>query len=80
MKEHEMKAVNLAKLLQVNEGLVSDILNYKKGLSKEKIRILSEKFKLNQESFNREYLLRVPENVHLKNARIMNTKKDLTIA
>lgn len=57
MKEHKMKAVDLAKLLNVSEGLVSDMLNYKKGLSKETIRILSEKFKLNQLAFNRPYSL-----------------------
>src|SRR5665647_1982651 len=39
MKEHKMKAVDLAKLLYVSEGLVSDMLNYKKGLSKATIRI-----------------------------------------
>src|ERR1700754_2858872 len=42
MKNHKMKAVDLANLLDVSEGLVSDILNYKKGLSKETIRILSQ--------------------------------------
>ena len=80
MKENKIKAVDLAKLLHVSEGLVSDMLNYKKGLSKETIRILSERFKLNQEAFNRPYKLVVPENSHLKNASVMNTKKELAIA
>lgn len=57
MKDHKMKAVQIAKLLNVSEGLISDILHYKKGLSKETIRILSDKFKLNQEAFNRPYQL-----------------------
>jgi len=52
-----MKAVNIAELLDVGEGLVSEMLNYKKGLSKETIRILSNRFKLNQEAFNRPYEL-----------------------
>ncbi|MEO9146922.1 MAG: transcriptional regulator [Ginsengibacter sp.] len=60
MKDHKMKAVDVAHLLDVSEGLVSDILNYKKGLSKDTIRILSERFKLNQEAFNRPYELHVP--------------------
>ncbi|WP_026768030.1 type II toxin-antitoxin system HigA family antitoxin [Asinibacterium sp. OR53] len=60
MKDHKMKAVELARLLHVSEGLVSDMLNYKKGMSKETIRILAEKFKLNQEAFNRPYELRIP--------------------
>lgn len=58
MKEHKMKAVDLSNLLNVSEGLISDILNYKKGLSKETIRILADKFKLNQKAFNRPYNLK----------------------
>ena len=61
MKDHKIKAVQLAKMLNVSEGLVSDILHYKKGLSKETIRILSDKFKLNQEAFNRPYNLISPK-------------------
>jgi len=57
MKEHQMRAVELAALLGVSQGLVSDILHYKKGISKSTIRILSERFKLSQEAFNRPYLL-----------------------
>lgn len=75
MKDHKMKAVDLANLLDVSEGLVSDILNYKKGLSKETIRILSERFKLNQEAFNRPYELHVPVSPKFKDAKMMNTRK-----
>jgi len=46
----------------------------------ETIRIFSERFKLNREAFNREYTLKVPENAHFKNARVMSTKKDLAVA
>lgn len=53
MKDHKIKSVDLAELLNVSEGLVSDMLNYKKGLSKSTIRILSAHFKLSQEAFNR---------------------------
>lgn len=80
MKDHKMKAVELANLLDVSEGLVSDILNYKKGLSKETIRILSERFKLNQEAFNRPYELHVPVSPKFKDARMMNTRKKLATA
>jgi HTH-type transcriptional regulator/antitoxin HigA len=59
MKDHKLKSVDLANLLDVSEGLVSDMLNYKKGLSKDTIRMLSERFKLNQEAFNRPYALKV---------------------
>lgn len=75
MKDHKMKAVDLANLLDVSEGLVSDILNYKKGLSKETIRILSERFKLSQEAFNRPYELHVPLRRRFKDAKMMNNKK-----
>ena len=37
------------------------MLNYKKGLSKDTVRILSQKFKLKQEAFNRPYELRGAE-------------------
>ena len=77
MKDHKMKAVDLAKLLNVSEGLVSDMLNYKKGLSKDTIRILSERFKLNQDTFNRPYELHISLSPKIKNARLMNTKKHL---
>lgn len=80
MKDHKMKAVGLADLLNVSEGLVSDILNYKKGLSKETIRILSERFKLNQEAFNRPYELRVRVSPKFKDAKMMNTRKKLATA
>jgi HTH-type transcriptional regulator/antitoxin HigA len=59
MKDHQMKAVDLARLLQVSEGLVSDMLKYKKGFSKETIRVLAETFKMSQEAFNRPYQLQV---------------------
>jgi HTH-type transcriptional regulator / antitoxin HigA len=80
MKDHKMKAVDLANLLDVSEGLVSDILNYKKGLSKETIRILSERFKLNQEAFNRPYELHVPVSSKFKDEKMMNTRKKLAKA
>ncbi len=80
MKDHKMKAVDLANLLDVSEGLVSDMLNYKKGLSKDTIRILSQRFKLNQEAFNRPYELHVPVSPKFKDARMMNSRKKLTSA
>ena len=69
MKDHKMKAVDLARLLFVSEGLVSDMLNYKKGLSKETIRILGERFKLSQEAFNRPYKLNALHNSRMKNGK-----------
>ena len=56
-----MKSKDLVDILEISKGYVSDILNYKKGLSKDVIRKLSEHFKVSQEAFNRPYKLSVPE-------------------
>lgn len=80
MTENNMKAKDLVDLLEISKGYVSDILNYKKGLSKEVIRKLADHFKLSQEAFNRPYKLIVPENSHFRNASVMNTKKQLETA
>ena len=77
MEDHNMKAKDLVDLLEVSKGYVSDILNYKKGLSKEVIRKLASRFKLSQEAFNQPYKLVSPLNVRLKDASVMNTKKQL---
>ena len=77
MNENELKSKDLVEILGVSKGLVSDILNYKKGLSKEIIRTLAEHFKVAQEAFNRPYKLISPLNAHLKNASVMNTPKEL---
>jgi HTH-type transcriptional regulator / antitoxin HigA len=61
MDEHNMKAKDLVQLLNISKGYVSDILNYKKGLSKEVIRKLAGHFKTSQEAFNRPYKLVVQE-------------------
>ena len=60
MDENNLKAKDLADMLQVSKGLISDILHYKKGLSKEIIRSLSNRFKVSQEAFNTPYLLKTP--------------------
>jgi HTH-type transcriptional regulator/antitoxin HigA len=73
MNEHAIKAVDLANLLGVSEGLVSDMLNYKKGLSKETIRLLASRFKLRQEAFNRPYALRLPAK---KNAGALKPRRE----
>ena len=58
MEDHKLKHKNLVDLLGVSKGYISEILNYKKGLSKEVIRRLAEHFKLRQEAFNRKYQLK----------------------
>lgn len=80
MKEDKMRPVDWAKLLHVSEGLVSDKLNYKKGLSKDTIRILADEFKLSQEAFNRPYELHLPVHTNLKYAKTMKNRKKLAVA
>lgn len=80
LKDHNLKAKDLVEILGISKGYVSDILNYKKGLSKEVIRKLANYFKVSQEAFNRTYKLVVPENADLRNAGVMNTKKKLAVA
>lgn len=71
MKENKLKAVNLAALLGVGKTLVSDILHYRRGFSKDIIRKLADRFKVSQETFNRPYKLISPVNSHLKDASVM---------
>lgn len=80
MADNNLKAKNLVEILGVSKGMVSDILNYKKGLSKEIIRVLASHFKVSQEAFNRFYKLKSEYNAHLKNASVMNTRKSLIVA
>lgn len=57
MVDHQLRAQDLTTILGISKGYVSDILNYKKGLSKDVIRKLAEYFKVRQEAFNRPYNL-----------------------
>ncbi len=75
MKDHQLKAVDLAKKLKVSPGLISDIVNYKKGFSKEMIRQLANIFKLSQEAFNRPYKLKTSASAPTKNAGVINSGK-----
>jgi HTH-type transcriptional regulator/antitoxin HigA len=66
MRDHKIKSIKLAQLLEVSTGLISDMLNCKKGMSKEIIPVLSERFKLRQEAFNRPYKLKLEFSQRLK--------------
>jgi HTH-type transcriptional regulator/antitoxin HigA len=57
MEDHKLRPKDLVTILGVSKGYVSEILHYKKGLSKDVIRRLAEYFKVNQEAFNRPYKL-----------------------
>jgi HTH-type transcriptional regulator / antitoxin HigA len=78
MKETNMKAKDIADLLQVSKGYVSEILNYKKGMSKEVIRKLANRFKVSQEALNKPYKLKTTKTVPRK--RTTRRKKQLSRA
>ena len=80
IKDHNLKAKDLVEILGISKGYVSDILNYKKGFSKEVIRKLADYFKVSQAAFNRPYKLAVPGNPHSQNTSVMNRKKKFAIA
>jgi len=79
MEENQLKAKDLVGILDLSKGTVSKILSRQCGLSKETIRRLSAHFKLNQEAFNREYPLVNVNELNLKDAAVMNTKKEIRV-
>jgi len=79
MDDRNMKPVSLAQLLGVSKGLVSDILNYKKGLSKEIIRKLADTFKLSHEAFNRHYDLVASVNGKRTRSRKVSSGRRVTV-
>ncbi|MBP7509001.1 MAG: helix-turn-helix domain-containing protein [Prolixibacteraceae bacterium] len=77
MEEHDLKAKDLAEILNLTKGTISKILNYNKGLSKDTIRRLSDYFKLSQEAFNRPYRLNSEESKHFQNFKIQNKRNKM---
>jgi HTH-type transcriptional regulator / antitoxin HigA len=62
MAAHQTKAKELVDILGISKGYVVDMLNYKKGMSKEVIRKLATHFKMKQEAFNQPYQLVAADN------------------
>ncbi len=76
MEDHQLRAKDLCDLLDISKGYVSEILHYKKSLSKESVRKLAEHFKISQEAFNRPYKLALTTGPGLKkNARNIRKKR-----
>ena len=57
MHVHELSQNDLAKIAGKGKSYISEILNYKKGMSKEVIRNIAEHFKIQQEALNKNYPL-----------------------
>jgi HTH-type transcriptional regulator / antitoxin HigA len=77
MDDHQLKSKDLADMLDIGKSYVSDILNYKKGLSKDIIRKLSAHFKISQEAFNQPYELVAPRPSVLHKVRVNKGGKKL---
>lgn len=55
MREHGLKQKDLASIAGIGKSTISEILNYKKGLSNDVIRNIASHFKIQQEALNRPY-------------------------
>ena len=80
MENQGMSRNDLMEILDLSKGAISQILNCKKGLSKDVIRKLAHTFKVSQEAFNRPYPLIIEANRGHQNEKMMNTKKSLDLA
>ncbi|MGM0506312.1 MAG: helix-turn-helix domain-containing protein [Bacteroidota bacterium] len=57
MGDNELRQKDLVEITGVGKSTISEILNYKKRMSKDVIRQLSSHFKIQQEALNRSYRL-----------------------
>lgn len=57
IKDHGLRQKDLANISGIGKSYMSEILNYKKRMSKEVIRKLADRFKIRQEALNRPYKL-----------------------
>jgi HTH-type transcriptional regulator/antitoxin HigA len=69
MEDHKMNANDMISLLGISKGYFSNILHYRKGLSKKVIRKLADRFKLKQDAFNRPYKLKAVSNPNKRRKR-----------
>ena len=80
LSDNDLKQKDLANILDIGPGTVSEILSYKRGLSKDNIRKIAEHFKILQESLNRPYKLQSRFNNTLKKSSggtVMNSPEEL---
>lgn len=57
IEQHELSQNDLAIIAKVGKSYISEILNYKKRMSKKVIRNLADHFKIQQEALNKPYRL-----------------------
>ena len=58
MKDHNLNQQDLSEIAGVGKSYISEILNYKKRMSKKVIRNMANHFKIRQDALNRDYKLR----------------------
>ncbi len=58
MDENNLTKAELARQLNVSRQLITEILNYKRNISKKMIAKLSDRFNMQQTAFSREYSLK----------------------
>jgi len=58
MEENKLSKAALARQLNVSRQLITEIVNYKRNISKKMITKLSERFKMKPIAFSREYELK----------------------
>lgn len=75
MAEHQLLAKDLAGILEIGKGTVSDILNRRRGMSKTIIRRLASYFHVSQEAFNRPYELVVSATPLPRNAKVIHQQQ-----
>jgi len=57
MEDHDLKQTDLVEIAGVGKSTISEILNYKKRMSKNVIRNFADHFKIQQEALNKPYRL-----------------------
>ena len=72
MAGRNLLAKDMVAVLGLSKGAVSDILNRRRGLSKEVIRRLASCFQVSQETFNRPYELAVATASLPRNSRVVH--------
>lgn len=58
MEDQSISKSELARELKVSRQLITEIVNYKRNISKRMVMKLSKRFKMRPEAFSREYVLK----------------------
>ena len=61
LEENKMTKSQLAKEIKVSRQLITDILNYRRNISKSTVIKLADRFNMKHIAFNRHYMLKNPK-------------------